>query len=58
MGAHNAQNLISFYLNAQIYPKFAKNELECGKSDCKLALLEFAKGLINSYLVQNTAEEV
>ena len=58
MGAHNAHNLISFYLNAEIYPKFAKSELESSKSDNKLAILDFAKGLITSYLMQNVPEEV
>jgi hypothetical protein len=58
MGTRNAHNLISFYLNAQIYPKFAKSELESQKMDYKSALLDFAKGLITSYLMQNIPEEV
>ena len=58
MGAHNAHNLISFYLNAQIYPKFAKNELQSDRKDKVLAILDFAKGLITSYLMQNVPEEV
>jgi hypothetical protein len=56
MGSNNAQNLISFYLNAQMYRKFAKSELETKRPDTKLALQDFAKGLINSYLMQNVDE--
>ncbi len=39
-----------------MYPKFAKSELESQRVDKKLALLDFAKGLINSYLMQNMDE--
>lgn len=58
MGSQNSQNLISFYLNAQIYYKFAKKELESPKDASKIAMQDFAKGLINAYLIQNTPEDI
>ena len=79
MGKQNVQNLISFYLNADMFRQFAKKELtkigalsqsqssstklaelsvESLKTpsstqieDTKTALKDFAKGLINSYLL-------
>lgn len=56
MGKENVQNLISFYLNANMYQQFAVKELSqaSNKNDVKevkLALKDFAKGLINSYLL-------
>ena len=62
MGKQNVQNLISFYLNADMYRQFARKELirnskestnfhKQSLTDTKLALKEFAKGLINSYLL-------
>ena len=75
MGKQNVQNLISFYLNADMFRQFAKKELakiglksrsstELSSStptsplptptqveDTKMALKDFAKGLINSYLL-------
>jgi len=62
MGKQNVQNLISFYLNADMYRQYARKELirnsnestNPGKltlSETRQALKEFAKGLINSYLL-------
>jgi len=55
MGKENVQNLISFYLNANMYRQFAIKEFnQTNKNDIKeikLALKDFAKGLINSYLL-------
>jgi hypothetical protein len=62
MGKHDVQNLISFYLNADMYRQYARKELVRNSSEStlpdkqsldatKLALKEFAKGLINSYLL-------
>ena len=62
MGKQNVQNLISFYLNADMYRQFARKELirnskestnanKLSLDETKLALKEFAKGLINSYLL-------
>jgi hypothetical protein len=65
MGKQNVQNLISFYLNADIYRQFAKKELSkvfsdmsddlSAKSirinDSQDTLKDFAKGLIHSYLL-------
>jgi len=58
MGKQNVQNLISFYLNADMYRQFAQKELEknkdCDQTETKLALRDFANGLINSYLLSAT----
>jgi hypothetical protein len=62
MGKQNVQNLISFYLNADMYRQYARKELirnsnestSPGKltlAETREALKEFAKGLINSYLL-------
>jgi hypothetical protein len=62
MGKKNVQNLISFYLNADMYRQYARKELirnsnestNPGKltlDETRQALKEFAKGLINSYLL-------
>lgn len=54
MSKENVQNLISFYLNANMYRQFAIKELNRAENDTteiKLALKDFAKGLINSYLL-------
>lgn len=62
MGKQNVQNLMSFYLNAEMFRQFAKKELaKCSDesttspkpslSESKLAIKDFAKGLINSYLL-------
>jgi len=55
MGKQNVQNLISFYLNADMYRQFAQKELDKNKdtdqTETKLALKDFANGLINSYLL-------
>ena len=66
MGKLNVQNLISFYLNADMFRQFAKKELnrcmeETRQSDMtekskrinqvRMAIQDFAKGLINSYLL-------
>lgn len=56
MGAQNSQNLISFYLNSKMYETFALKELESQNKDVKIALQDFAKGLITSYLIQNHSE--
>jgi sorting nexin-13 len=61
MGTKSVQNLISFYLNADIYRQFAKKELkkltnslitiETDIVEVKMALKEFSKGLISTYLL-------
>ena len=67
MSRHNVQNLISFYLNADMYRQFAKKELARAlllqsdassslssstmMSDTRENLKEFAKGLIDTYLL-------
>lgn len=62
MGKQNVQNLISFYLNADMFRQFARKELnrhskestnvnKLDINEIKLALKDFAKGLINSYLL-------
>ena len=54
MGKQNVQNLISFYLNADMYRQFALKELErdiTNTDEVKQALKDFANGLINSYLL-------
>ena len=58
MGKKNVQNLISFYLNTEMYRKFAIKELRKnrGASNADLhgarqILSDFAKGLIHSYLL-------
>jgi hypothetical protein len=56
MGKQNVQNLISFYLNADMYRQFALKELDTKKDsvgllEVKAALKYFASGLINSYLL-------
>jgi hypothetical protein len=56
MGKKNVQNLVSFYLNTEMYRKFAIKEIEKAKSrddlkEVKQGLYDFAKGLINSYLL-------
>jgi hypothetical protein len=56
MGAQNSQNLISFYLNSKMYEKFAVKDLETQNKDVKVALQDFAKGLITSYLIQIHSE--
>lgn len=57
MSKENVQNLISFYLNANMYKQFAIKELRRSESEInetKVALKDFAKGLINSYLLSAT----
>lgn len=62
MGKQNVQNLMSFYLNAEMFRQFARKELaKCSaesttvpKPDARetqLSIKDFAKGLINSYLL-------
>lgn len=58
MGKQNVQNLISFYLNAEMYRQFARKELSLKSesnrqtaSEVRQALRDFSKGLINSYLL-------
>ena len=62
MGKLNVQNLISFYLNADMYRQYARKELirnskessnpsKVSLKETKEGLKEFAKGLINSYLL-------
>ena len=58
MGKQNVQNLISFYLNADMYREFAVKELNSKKIlnsldvlEVKMSLKDFASGLINSYLL-------
>ena len=62
MGKQNVQNLMSFYLNAEMFRQFARKELaKCSAEstttpkpdikDTKLSIKDFAKGLINSYLL-------
>ena len=62
MGKKNVQNLISFYLNADMYRQYARKELirnsnestnpeKLTLDETRQALKEFAKGLINSYLL-------
>lgn len=62
MGKKNVQNLMSFYMNAEMFRQFARKELaKCSVEsttspkpdlkDTKLAIKDFAKGLINSYLL-------
>ena len=59
MGKQNVQNLISFYLNVDMYREFAQKKLLIlneqstikEKNETKLVLKDFAKGLINSYLL-------
>ena len=58
MGKQNVQNLISFYLNADMYREFAVKELNSAKIlnsldvlEVKMSLKDFANGLINSYLL-------
>ena len=61
MGKENAQNIISFYLNANMYRQFALKELNQTEiseiSEIKQALKDFAKGLINSYLLNYANSE-
>lgn len=53
MGKQNVQNLISFYLNADMYRQFAVKEMERNenRAEVKQVLKDFANGLINSYLL-------
>lgn len=54
MNKENVQNLISFYLNANMFRQFAIKELkrtDTNVKEIKLALKDFAKGLINLYLL-------
>lgn len=52
MNKQNVQNLISFYLNSDMYRQFALKELsKSSDSGVKESLRDFAKGLINSYLL-------
>jgi hypothetical protein len=58
MGKKNVQNLISFYLNTEMYRKFAIKELgkkalasESELQEVRQVLSDFAKGLIHSYLL-------
>ena len=55
MSKQNVQNLISFYLNADMYRQFAIKELNRNQDQDELevkgALKDFANGLINSYLL-------
>ena len=62
MGKQNVQNLMSFYLNAEMFRHFARKELaKCSDEstaspkpnliETKLSIKDFAKGLINSYLL-------
>lgn len=57
MSKQNVQNLISFYLNADMYRQFAIKELSKLDSNknrinnVKESLKDFSKGLIHSYLL-------
>lgn len=53
MSKQNVQNLISFYLNADMYRQFAIKELNRNQDELEVkgALKDFANGLINSYLL-------
>jgi hypothetical protein len=62
MGKQNVQNLMSFYLNAEMFRQFARKEMaKCSEestswpkpdvAETRLAIKDFAKGLINSYLL-------
>lgn len=66
MGKKNVQNLVSFYLNTEMYRKFAIKELAKTKStsnetpttttsvdikEIRQMLRDFAQGLVHSYLL-------